>query len=96
METKRKKRRMRNIIFLIVDAIIILIVAYFIIGYVNLYKISENEKPLFEGDVNEYQKNGGNVTVHNYKLYKVVEYEIPNKRITYSMKLWFMDDIKAE
>ena len=96
MESKRKKRKIRNIIFLIADAVIILIVGYFILGYLNLYKISEEKAPVFEGEINNYQENGGNVTVHDYKLYKVVKYEIPNKRVTYSMKLWFMDDVKSE
>ena len=39
-------------------------------------------------------KNGGEVTVNNYTIYKIVKYKIPNRNISYSMKLWFMEDVK--
>ena len=45
-------------------------------------------------DKRTYQKDDGTVTVNDYKLYKVVEYKVPNKQVTYSMRLWFMDDLK--
>lgn len=90
----KKKKRVRNIIILFIDLIIILIVGYFVIGYFNFYNIGKGKDPVFEGEIREYQKTPGVVTVHDYKLYKVVEYEIPNQNVTYSMKLWFMDDVK--
>ena len=87
-------KRVRNTIWIIVDIIIVLIVAYFVVGYFNFFNISKEKAPIFEGKVTSYNNETGTVTVHNYALYKVVEYEIPNKNISYSMKLWFMDDVK--
>ena len=89
-----KKKRVRNIIWIIIDALIVLIVAYFVVGYFNFFNISKGKEPVFEGEVTNYKRGIGNVTVHNYKLYKVVEYEIPDQNVSYSMKLWFMDDVK--
>jgi len=89
-----KNKKTKNKIWLVVDVIVILIVAYFILGYINFFKISKNEKPLFEGEKTSYVEGIGNVTVNDYTIYKIVKYEIPNQNVTYSMKLWFMDDIK--
>lgn len=88
------KRKVRNVVFAIIDVIIVLVVIYFVIGYFNFFKISKGQDPVFEGTKNVYEKNGGEVTVHNYKVYKIVKYSIPEKKISYSMKLWFMDDVK--
>ncbi len=90
----KKNKKLKTTIWIIIDVIIVLIVAYFVIGYLNFFKISKNENPIIEGKQNSYQKGAGTVTVHNYTLYKIVEYEIPDQNITYSMKLWFMDDVK--
>lgn len=90
----KKKKRIRNTIVLIIDVIIVAIVAYFVVGYFNFHNITKKEKPVFEGEVIKYKKASGEVTVHDYKLYKIVEYMIPGKNVTYSMKLWFMDDVK--
>ena len=89
-----KKGKRRNIIWIIIDTIIILVVIYFILGYVNFYKISKEKKPLFNGQVTTYEKGVGNITVNKYFIYKIVKYEVPDQNVTYSMKLWFMDDIK--
>ncbi len=91
---KAKKNKAKNTFFIILDIIIVIIVIYFIIGYLNFFKITKNQEPLIKGTVNSYTKNGGEVVVNNYKLYKIVKYTIPNKNISYSMKLWFMDDVK--
>ena len=90
----KKRSKAKTTIWIIIDVIIVLIVAYFIVGYFNFFKISKEQKPVFEGEINKYEKDKGEVTVHNYTLYKIVEYKIPDQRVTYSMKLWFMDDIK--
>lgn len=90
----RKKKKRKNLFWLIIDAIIVLIVVYFVIGYVNFYKISQDQKPLFEGETSEYVKNNGVVKVNDYKIFKIVSFEIPDQTITYSMKLWFMEDVK--
>lgn len=89
-----KKKTVRNIIWIVVDILIVLIVVYFVIGYFNFFNISKEKEPVFEGKITNYNYESGTVTVHNYALYKVVEYEIPNQNISYSMKLWFMDDVK--
>ncbi|MGM9879570.1 MAG: hypothetical protein ACI31R_06085 [Bacilli bacterium] len=91
---KKKNKKIRNTIFIIIDIIIVLVVAYFVLGYLNFFKISKNQEPLFAGEKKEYTKNDGIVTVHDYTIYKIVEYKIPAQNITYSMKLWFMDDVK--
>lgn len=94
MDNNKKKKRVKNIILGIIDTLIVLIVVYFIIGYFNFFKISKEQTPITKGDQTSYTKNGGKVTVHDYTIYKIVKYKIPNKNITYSMKLWFMDDVK--
>ncbi len=91
---KMQRKRAKNIVLGIVDVIIVLVVIYFVIGYFNFFKISKEQKPLTAGEVSSYDKNGGQVTVHNYKIYKIVKYRIPEKKISYSMKLWFMDDVR--
>ncbi len=91
---RTNKRRVKNIVLAIIDVFIVLVVIYFIIGYFNFFKISKEQKPVIEGTTTSYTKNGGEVTVHNYTIYKIVKYKIPNKNISYSMKLWFMDDVK--
>lgn len=91
---KKKNKKIRNTIFIIIDILILFVVAYFVLGYLNFYKISKDQEPLFAGEKKEYNKDNGIVTVHNYTIYKIVEYKIPNQNITYSMKLWFMDDVK--
>lgn len=90
----KKNKKIRNIIFIIIDIVIVLIVAYFVLGYLNFFKISKEQEPLFAGEKKEYVKDNGVVTVHDYTIYKIVEYKIPEQTITYSMKLWFMDDVK--
>lgn len=91
---KPKKKKTRNMILLVIDAIILVIVAYFVVGYFNFFKISKGEEPVMKAEVKSYEYGMGDVTVHDYKIYKIVKYEIPNKSLSYSMKLWFMDDVK--
>lgn len=91
---KTKKKKTRNMFLLLIDAIILIIVAYFVVGYFNFYKISKGEEPVMKAEVTSYEYGLGDVTVHDYKIYKIVKYEIPNKSLSYSMKLWFMDDVK--
>lgn len=90
----KKKGKIKTIIWVIIDILIVLVVAYFIVGYFNFFKISKEQEPVFEGKVKSYIKNEGQVTVNDYTIYKIVKYKIPNKNISYSMKLWFMEDVK--
>lgn len=92
--TVHKKRRVRNIILTIINIFIVALVIYFVIGYFNFFKITKNQDPVLAGTKTEYEKNGGQVVVHDYKVYKIVKYTVPGKNITYSLKLWFMDDVK--
>ena len=45
----KKKGTVRTIIWAIIDVLIVLVVAYFILGYFNFFKISKEQKPLFDG-----------------------------------------------
>lgn len=89
-----KRSKGKTIFLIIMDVIIVLVVIYFIVGYFNFFKITKDQTPIFEGKTTSYEKNGGEVTVHNYTIYKIVKYKVPSKNISYSMKLWFMDDVK--
>ena len=96
-EQKMKKRR--NIIWVIIDIFIVLVVIYFGFGYLNFFKISNEEEPLFKFEepvTYKPQDSDAIVKVYNYKIYKIVETrtDVPKKTITYSMKLWFMKDVK--
>ena len=59
----KKNKKIRNIIFIIIDIVIVLIVAYFVLGYLNFFKISKEQEPLFAGEKKEYVKDNGVVTV---------------------------------
>lgn len=89
-----KGKKIRNIIMAIIDVIIVLIVIYFIIGYINFYNLSNEKEPLFVVKENNYVTNSEDqVYVYDNILYKIVKYEKPGKSISYSLKLWFMNDI---
>ena len=90
----KNKRKGKTITLIIIDCLIVILVIYFIIGYFNFFKITKEEAPIFEGKTTTYEKNGGEVTVNDYTIYKIVKYKIPNQNISYSMKLWFMEDVK--
>lgn len=90
-----KKRKIRNFIMAIVDIFVVLIVIYFIIGYINFYNLSNDKKPLFVVKENDYTTTSGDkVNIYDNVIYKIVKQEKPGKSISYSLKLWFMDDIK--
>ena len=74
MNNQIKKKKVKNIVLGIIDVFIVLIVIYFVIGYFNFFKISKEQKPVIDGVVTSYDKNGGHVTVHNYKIYKILTY----------------------
>ena len=88
-----KKKTIRNVILAIIDVIVILLAVYFVIGYVNFYKIKNNEKPLFVVRENSYGNGSGNVVVYDNIIYKIVNYEIPDESLSIGLKLWFMEDV---
>ena len=94
-ERKNKIRVKRNIIlWIIADLFVLALVIYFMISYVNFFKISKEKNPLISGEKRNYSYNSGKVTVNDYKIYKIIKYEMPDKKVTYSMKLWFMKDVR--
>lgn len=94
-EYKPKKKKI-NIIMIIIDILIILLVGYFVIGYLNFTKIKDGKDPVFVVDTKTYDYDSNTViTVYDNKIYKVVKQENKDKNIIYSLKLWFMDDVKV-
>ena len=94
-EYKPKKKKI-NIIMIIIDILIILLVGYFVIGYLNFSKIKDGKDPVFVVDTKTYDYDSNTViTVYDNKIYKVVKQENKDKNIIYSLKLWFMDDVKV-
>lgn len=89
-----KKKRARNAIFKVLDVVVLLMLVYFIIGYVNFYKITNDKKPLFTISEKSYNVENGKVKVYHNGLYKIVEHEVTDVNKTYSLKLWFMKDVK--
>ena len=92
----KPKRKKINIIMIIVDIFIILLVGYFVIGYLNFSKIKDGKDPVFVVDTKTYNYDSNTViTVYDNKIYKVVKQENKDKNIIYSLKLWFMDDVEV-
>ena len=93
----KPKRKKINIIMIIVDIFIILLVCYFVIGYLNFSKIKDGKDPVFVVDTKTYNYDSNTViTVYDNKIYKVVKQENKDKNIIYSLKLWFMDDVEVQ
>lgn len=93
----KPKRKKINIIMIIVDIFIILLVGYFVIGYLNFSKIKDGKDPVFVVDTKTYNYDSNTViTVYDNKIYKVVKQENKDKNIIYSLKLWFMDDVEVQ
>lgn len=89
-----KKKKIRNIILLIIDIFVVLLSIFFVIGYVNFYKLSHDEKPLFVLGERHYDSNNNLVDVYDNYVYKIIRYEVPEKSVNYSLKLWFMKDVE--
>ncbi len=89
-----KKRKVRNFIMAILDVLIVLIVVYFIIGYINFYNLSNDKEPFFVVKEDNYTTTSGDkIYTYDNIIYKIVKQEKPGESISYSLKLWFMDDI---
>jgi len=89
MEEKKKKSK----IFIILDIILGIIVIYFVLGFINFYMYSNNNKPLFTFKEKSYVVSDGKVDVKDYFAYKLIRHEITNNSVSYNLKLWFMKDI---
>lgn len=88
-----KKKKIRNIILLIIDIIIVLLSIFFVIGYINFYKLSHDQKPLFVLEERHYNSYSDLIDVYDNYIYKIVRYEVPDRSVNYSLKLWFMEDV---
>ena len=69
------KKRVLKIIFISLDVIIILVVIYFFLGFLNFNMIKNNKSPLFEFKAIEKKDNSKKITTYNYGLYKIVKNE---------------------
>jgi len=88
-----KKKKVRKLIFIIVDIFVLLLALYFILGYVNFIRVSKNQEPYLIFDDHSYEEKDAIVHVWHGGIYKIVRHEIPNKSITMRLKLWFMKDV---
>ena len=88
------KKKISKIIMIIIDVVIVLLALYFVLGYINFKKISNDEKPISIYNEKSYETDEGTVTVYDSIIYKIVKYKIPGKNITLRLKLWFMEDIE--
>lgn len=82
---------MKKAISVVLEIIVVLLVFWFILGYINFGKIADGKKPLYVVKESSYEKDGGKVTVYDNLIYKIVVYQ--NDEIIYSLKLWFMKDV---
>ncbi len=89
-----KKRKVKNIIMAIIDILIIGLVIWFIIGYINFNKLSNDKEPLYVVKENSYKTLDGRVDVYDNIVYKIVRHEVTGKNVSYSLKLWFMEDVE--
>ena len=84
---------MKKIITIVLEIIVVLLIFWFILGYINFGKIVNNEEPLFVVSEKNYEYEGGTVNVYDNIIYKVVVYKDVNSEIMYSLKLFFMKDV---
>lgn len=82
----------KKILMVIFEIVFILIILYFILGYINYKNIFKGEDPLWVAEIKEYTNKDDKVTVYNNYIYKIVRHEIGNKKMTLELKLWFKED----
>lgn len=87
-------KKVKKTIMIILDVVVLLLAVYFVIGYINFNKISNNEKPMPIYTEKSYKTDDGEIKVYDGVIYKIVRYEIPGKNVKLSLKLWFMDNEK--
>ena len=84
---------MKKVIVTIFEVIVVLLIFWFILGYINFGKIANNEEPLYVVNEKSYEYEGGTVDVYDNIIYKIVVYKDVNSEILYSLKLFFMKDV---
>lgn len=84
-------RVVKKMIVILFDIVLIFLIAWFALGYINFGKITKGKEPVFVICEKEYDNNSGHVHVYDNKIYKIVKYE--KEETSYSLKLWFMKDV---
>lgn len=82
------KKNIFKTIFITLDIIIILIVIYFFLGYLNFNMIKNNKSPLFHFSIYEKKMANNKVKVYNYGLYKIIRNEKIDYNVSYKMKIF--------
>lgn len=82
---------MKKVVSIILEVIIVLLIFWFILGYINFGKITDGKEPLYVVKENTYEKDGATVHVYDNIIYKIVVYK--SDEVVYALKLWFMKDI---
>ncbi len=92
-EPIKKKSKIGKIIGIIVFWIIIIALSYLVyIGYSDMKRIEAKDNPKHYSEKITYEKDGKDITVYKYFIYKIVEVKT-DKETSASFKLWFLDDI---
>ncbi len=81
----------KRILLIISEIIFLLLVFWFIIGYINFGNIADGKEPIIVLKEKTYDVENGTVKVYDNYIYKIVVYN--SDSIKYSLKLWFMKDI---
>lgn len=84
---------MKKTISVILEIIVLFLIFWFILGYINFGKITNGEEPIYVVKETSYEKDGGSVKVYDNIVYKIVVYKDTNSEIMYSLKLFFMKDV---
>lgn len=84
---------MKKTIVIVLEVIVVLLIFWFILGYINFGRISNEEEPVYVVKEKTYEKDGGTVKVYDNILYKIVVYRNSSDEIVYSLKLFFMKDV---
>ena len=84
---------LKRIVIATFDVLFVFLILWFVLGYLNFNKLSKGEKPIFVVSEEKYDVSDGKITVYDNVIYKIVKYEKSYVHTTYSLKLWFMDDV---
>lgn len=84
-------KKSKKILMIIFEIFFLLVVIWFIFGYINFGKIVDGKEPIFTVKEKQYVVEDGTVKVYDNIIYKIVVHT--SNKIKYSMKLWFMDDL---
>lgn len=92
---KRGKSVIGTVISIVLWIIVILIFAMGVIGFVNFDRVQNGKDLILLVDEQNYVEGNIEVEVHNFGVYKIVK-TVDQEGYTYSLKLWFMDDISKK